>query len=129
VIDWSPDGRYLSYAVSIPIRGAGKIGFCLRLARANRFSALRWVAAVSMMGTFRRTGTGKPIFPMRLDSRGAYAVPFPGPGGKYQIHMVAGGSFATGSRELLPHDLRLRPSELTELRATLVFASRIFASN
>lgn len=36
VIDWSPDGRYLSHAVSIPIRGAGKIGFCLRLARANR---------------------------------------------------------------------------------------------
>jgi hypothetical protein len=56
-IDWSPDGRYSSHAVSIPIRGAGKIGFCLRLARANRFSALRWVAAVSMRELF----VGRPL--------------------------------------------------------------------
>jgi hypothetical protein len=53
VIDWSPDGRYLTYPVFNTNQGRRENWILPPLARANRFSALRWVAAVSMMGTFR----------------------------------------------------------------------------
>jgi hypothetical protein len=58
VVDWSPDVRYLSYDRVNINQGRRENWILLCLARGNRFRALRWLAAVSMMGTFRRTATG-----------------------------------------------------------------------
>ena len=94
VVDWSPDGRYFCPSTpSTSIRDAGRIGFCLCLATGKRFSALRWLAEISMTEIFRRTVAGWLIFRMRLASRKCTSFPFRGLAENTKFRAAADGSF------------------------------------
>jgi Tol biopolymer transport system component len=51
-------------------------------------------------GNFSPDGHWLVYFPDETQQPEVYVVPFPGPGGKYQIHMEADGSFAPSRSSL-----------------------------
>jgi len=103
-LDWSPDGAYL--AVQVHQRSGGTTGEDI------------WMVPLSgerkpfpfLAGEFNETGAsfspdGKWVsFTSNESGRNElYVVPFPGPGGKYQISAggAQGGGFFKGGREIL----------------------------
>jgi len=90
LVDWSPDGRYLSYnAFSInqgrmglwvlPLFGDGKPIQCTPEVTGNQYD-----------GNFSPDGHWLAYFSDETGRLEVYVVPFPGPGGKYQISQEGG---------------------------------------
>jgi Tol biopolymer transport system component len=85
VVDWSPDGRYLSYDAYnlnegrrahwiLPLFGDRKPFQCGSLVGGNQYD-----------GNFSPDGHWVAYFSDETGQPEVYVVPFPGPGGKYQI--------------------------------------------
>jgi hypothetical protein len=93
VVDWSPDGRYLSYG-----------RFNIKQARRENWTKPLQCAPVAggsqYDGNFSPDGHWLAYFSDETGQPEVYVVPFPGRGGKYQIHMAADGSFASSRSSL-----------------------------
>jgi len=85
VVDWSPDGRYLSYDAFninqgrmahwiLPLFGDKKPFQCTPVVGGNQYD-----------GNFSPDGHWLAYFSDETGQPEVYVVPFPGPGGKYQI--------------------------------------------
>ena len=85
VVDWSPDGRYLSFDVFninqgrranwiLPLFGDKKPFQCAPVVGGNQYD-----------GNFSPDGHWLAYFSDETGQPEVYVVPFPGPGGKYQI--------------------------------------------
>jgi Tol biopolymer transport system component len=90
VVDWSPDGRYLSYDAYnlkegrrahwiLPLFGDGKPFQCAPVAGGDQYE-----------GNFSPDGHWLAYFSDETGQPEVYVVPFPGPGGKYQISQNGG---------------------------------------
>ena len=121
VIDWSPDGRYLSYDVAefkeplfknwiLPLSGDRK-PFQVSPSSASQFD-----------GNFSPDGHWLAYFSFETGRPEVFVVPFPGPGGKYQISSGGGWDvrwakgnrlfFLTTGNRLMEADLTLTPQSL-----------------
>jgi Tol biopolymer transport system component len=93
VVDWSPDGRYLSYG-----------RFNIKQGRMENWTKPLQCAPVvggsQYDGNFSPDGHWLAYFSDETGQPEVYVVPFPGRGGKYQIHMAADGSFAPSRSSL-----------------------------
>ena len=90
VVDWSPDGKYLSYDTFddkegrrsnwiLPLFGDRKPFRCTPVESGNQYD-----------GNFSSDGHWLAYFSDEAGQPEVYAVPFPGPGGKYQISQGGG---------------------------------------
>src|ERR1700722_1281617 len=90
VVDWSPDGRYLSYDAYnlkegrrahwiLPLFGDRKPFQCAPVVAGNQYD-----------GNFSPDGHWLAYFSDESGQPEVYVVPFPGPGGKYQISQSGG---------------------------------------
>jgi Tol biopolymer transport system component len=84
VIDWSPDGRYLSYDV-FDINKGGMANWGLPLFGDKKPFQPAPVAGNLYDGNFSPDGHWLAYFSNETGQPEVYVVPFPGPGGKYQI--------------------------------------------
>ena len=90
VVDWSPDGRYISYDIYdmkqgrrsnwiMPVFGDRKPFQCAPVESGNQYD-----------GNFSPDGHWLAYFSDEAGQPEVYIVPFPGPGGKYQISQGGG---------------------------------------
>jgi Tol biopolymer transport system component len=90
VVDWSPDARYLSFDTYdinlgrmahwiLPLFGARKPFQCAPVVGGNQYD-----------GNFSPDGHWLAYFSDETGQPEVYVVPFPGPGGKYQISQSGG---------------------------------------
>jgi len=90
VVDWSPDGKYLSYDTFddkegrrsnwiLPLIGDRKPFRCTAVETGNQYD-----------GNFSSDGHWLAYFSDEAGQPEVYVVPFPGPGGKYQISQGGG---------------------------------------
>ena len=90
VVDWSPDGKYLSYDSFddqegrrsdwiLPLFGDRKPFRCTGMEKGNQYD-----------GNFSPDGHWLAYFSDEAGQPEVYVVPFPGPGGKYQISQGGG---------------------------------------
>ena len=90
VVDWSPDGRYLSFDIFdinlgrrshwiLPLFGDRKPFQCAPVVGGNQYD-----------GNFSPDGHWLAYFSDETGEPEVYVVPFPGPGGKYQISQSGG---------------------------------------
>lgn len=84
VVDWSPDGRYLSYDAFNVNEGRYAI-WALPLFGDKKPFQPAPVAAAQFDGIFSPDGHWLAYFSAETGQPEVYVVPFPGPGGKYQI--------------------------------------------
>lgn len=121
MVDWSPDGRYLSYDVAdskerrfrnwiLPLFGDRK-PFQAASATASQFD-----------GNFSPDGHWLAYFSFETGRPEVFVVPFPGPGGKYQISNGGGWNlrWAKGNRLFfLTTGNRLMEADLTLTQQSL----------
>ena len=90
VVDWSPDGRYLSYdAFNINERRTAQ--WILPLFGDKKpFQCAPVVSGSQYDGNFSPDGHWLAYFSEETGQPEVYVVPFPGPGGKYQISHSGG---------------------------------------
>ena len=122
VVDWSPDGRYLSYNAfntnhgrmelwTLPLVGDRKPILCTPGVTGNQYD-----------GNFSPDGHWLAYFSDETGRLEVYVVPFPGPGGKYQISQDGGRQlrwdkkgdlfFLTTGSQLMKAELNLSAQSL-----------------
>jgi hypothetical protein len=85
VVDWSPDGRYLSYD-ALNIDQERRVQWILPLFVDRKpFQGAPVVRGNQYDGNFSPDGRWLAYFSDETGQPEVYVVPFPGPGGKYQI--------------------------------------------
>jgi len=120
VLDWSPDGHYLSY--NAVTKSAGIATWILPLFGDHKPFQVASVAAPQFDGSFSPDGHWLAYFSYETGRPEVYVVPFPGPGGKYQISHAGGWLvrwskknqlfFLTTGNQLMEADLSLTPQSL-----------------
>jgi Tol biopolymer transport system component len=90
VVDWSPDGRYLSFDTFNIIQG--RFGHWILPLFGDRkpFQCAPVVGGNQFDGNFSPDGHWLAYFSDETGQPEVYVVPFPGPGGKYQISHAGG---------------------------------------
>jgi len=121
VVDWSPDGRYLSYDI-FNLKSARFENWILPLFGERKPFQVAPVAAYQFDGNFSPDGHWLAYFSNETGRPEVYVVPFPGPGGKYQISHAGGWLvrwskrnqlfFLTTGNQLMEADLSLTPQSL-----------------
>ncbi len=121
VVDWSPDGRYLSYYAFNSKKGRGE-NWILPLFGDRKPFQVAPVDASQYDGNFSPDGHWLAYFSYESGRPEVYVVPFPGPGGKYQISRAGGWNLRWGSKnqlyflttgnQLVEADLNLTPQAL-----------------
>lgn len=104
MVDWSPNGRYLPYGRFNIDQRRRKNWILPLFGERKPFQCAPVVGSCQNDGNFSPDGHWLAYFSDETGQPEVYVVPFPGPGGKYQIHMVADGSFAP-SRSSLDNSL------------------------
>jgi eukaryotic-like serine/threonine-protein kinase len=90
VVDWSPDGRYLSYG-AINMNQGRMASWCLPLFGDRKpFQPAPVIAGNQYDGNFSPDGHWYAYFSNETGQPEVYVVPFPRPGGKYQISQGGG---------------------------------------
>jgi eukaryotic-like serine/threonine-protein kinase len=89
VIDWSPDGRYLSFGKFFA-REPGVENWILPLFGGRKPFQAAPVGAAQYDGNFSPDGRWLAYFSYENGRPEIYVVPFPGPGGKFQISQNGG---------------------------------------
>ncbi len=90
MVDWSPDGRYLSYD-TFDIKQGRRSNWILPLFGDRKpFQCAPVVGGNQYDGNFSPDGRWLAYFSDEAGEPEVYVVPFPGPGGKYQISQNGG---------------------------------------
>lgn len=89
VADWSPDGRYISFAESASRASRGRV-WLLPLSGGGKPFQPAAVNASQFEGVFSPDGRWLAYFSDETGRPEVFAVPFPGPGGKFQISQNGG---------------------------------------
>jgi len=100
VVDWSPDGRYLSYYAYNVKKGKGE-NWIVPLFGDRKPFQVAPVGASQYDGNFSPDGHWLAYFSYESGRPEVYVVPFPGPGGKYQISRAGGWNLRWGSKNQL----------------------------
>ncbi|HEX4537467.1 MAG TPA: hypothetical protein VH140_11000 [Candidatus Acidoferrum sp.] len=90
VVDWSPDGRYLSYDAYNLNEGRRALWILPLFGDRKSFQCAPSVAGNQFDGNFSPDGHWLAYFSDETGQPEVYIVPFPGPGGKYQISQKGG---------------------------------------
>jgi eukaryotic-like serine/threonine-protein kinase len=99
VVDWSPDGRYLSYYAFNTKKGRGENWILPPFGDRKPFQVAE--VGASQYGNFSPDGRWLAYFSYESGRPEVYVVPFPGPGGKYQISRAGGWNLRWGSKNQL----------------------------
>ena len=120
-VDWSPDGRYVSYYTFNTKRAQGENWIVPMFGDRKPFQVAP-VGASQYDGNFSPDGHWLAYFSYESGRPEVYVVPFPGPGGKYQISRAGGWNlrwggknqlyFLTTGNQLIEADLNLTPQAL-----------------
>lgn len=89
MVDWSPDSRYLSYDV-FNVKERREENWILPLVGDKKPFQVAHVDASQYDGNFSPDGRWFAYFSYESGRPEVYVVPFPGPGGKYQISHTGG---------------------------------------
>lgn len=89
VVDWSPDGRYISFDVR-SANSPGMQNWIEPLFGDHKPFQVAPVNAAQFDGNFSPDGRWMAYFSYETGRPEIYVVPFPGPGGKYQISQNGG---------------------------------------
>ncbi len=89
VVDWSPDGRFLSLD-AYNLKVAREENWILPLFGARKPFRVTHSHAAEYDGNFSPDGRWLAYFSYESGRPEVYVVPFPGPGGKYQISHASG---------------------------------------
>jgi Tol biopolymer transport system component len=89
VVDWSPDGRYLSFNCKVTAEARTALWILPLVGERKPFKATP-VATDVYDGRFSPDGRWLAYFSYESGRPEAYVVPFPGPGGKFQISQNGG---------------------------------------
>ena len=90
VVDWSPDGRYLSYD-AFDVKQSRMANWILPLFGDRKpFQPAPVIGGNQYDGNFSPDGRWFAYFSNETGQPEVYVVPFPGPGGKYQISRGGG---------------------------------------
>jgi hypothetical protein len=100
VVDWSPDGRYLSYYAFNAKKGQGE-NWIVPLFGDRKPFQVAPVGAAQYDGNFSPDGHWLAYFSYESGRPEVYVVPFPGPGGKYQISRAGGWNLRWGGKNQL----------------------------
>jgi serine/threonine protein kinase/Tol biopolymer transport system component len=100
VVDWSPDGRYLSYYAFDAKKAQGE-NWIVPLFGDRKPFQVAPVAAAQYDGNFSPDGHWLAYFSYESGRPEVYVVPFPGPGGKYQISRAGGWNLRWGGKNQL----------------------------
>ena len=100
VVDWSPDIQYLSYDRFNINQGRRENWILPLFGERKPFQCAPVVSGSQYDGNFSPDGHWLVYFSDETQQPEVYVVPFPGPGGKYQIHTAADGSFAPSRSSL-----------------------------
>jgi eukaryotic-like serine/threonine-protein kinase len=121
IVDWSPDGRYLSYDFYNRKEGREENWILPLFGDKKPFQAAHTDAS-QFDGNFSPDGRWLAYFSYESGRPEVYVVPFPGPGGKYQISHNGGWLvrwakgdklfFSTMDNRLMAADLALSASSL-----------------
>ena len=121
VVDWSPDGRYISYYAFNTTEARGE-NWILPLFGERKPFQVAPVSAAQYDGNFSPDGHWLAYFSYESGRPEVYVVPFPGPGGKYQISHAGGWNlrwsgknqlfFLTTGNQLVEADLNLTAQAL-----------------
>lgn len=121
MVDWSPDGRYLAYDVW-SVKNGIEEAWTLPLFGDKKPFQPAHISASQYDGVFSPDGHWFGYFSYESGRPEVYVVPFPGPGGKYQISHSGGwlARWATGGKlfystmgnRLMEADLALGPNAL-----------------
>jgi Tol biopolymer transport system component len=119
--NWSPDGRYISYYTFNNKDGRGETWVLPLFGDRKPFQPAA-VTADQYDGQFSPDGHWLAYFSYESGRPEVYVVPFPGPGGKYQISRTGGWAnrwsgqnqlfFLTTGNQLMEADLSLTPQSL-----------------
>jgi serine/threonine protein kinase len=90
VVDWSPDGRYLSYDAYNLNQGRSAHWILPLFGDRKPFQCAPAIAGNQYDGNFSPDGHWLAYFSDETGQPEVYVVPFPGPGGKYQISQNGG---------------------------------------
>ncbi len=99
-VDWSPDGRYISYYAFDTQKGFGGDWILPLFGDRKPFQAAP-VGASQYDGNFSPDGHWLAYFSYESGRPEVYVVPFPGPGGKYQISRAGGWNLRWGNKNQL----------------------------
>jgi Tol biopolymer transport system component len=122
VENWSPDGRYISYYTFNNNKDARGETWVLPLFGDRKPFQPAAATADQYDGQFSPDGHWLAYFSYESGRPEVYVVPFPGPGGKYQISRTGGWAnrwsgknqlfFLTTGNQLMEADLSLTPQSL-----------------
>jgi Tol biopolymer transport system component len=122
VVDWSPDGRYLSYDAYNLNEGRRALWILPLFGDRKSFQCAPSVAGNQFDGNFSPDGHWLAYFSDETGQPEVYIVPFPGPGGKYQISQKGGWLvrwdkkgdlfFLTTGNQVIKAELNLGPQSL-----------------
>ena len=122
VVDWSPDGRYLSYDAFNINQGGRELWILPLFGDRKPFQYTPGVAGNQYDGNFSPDGHWLAYFSDETGRLEVYVVPFPGPGGKYQISQEGGRQlrwdkkgdlfFLTTGNQLMKAELNLNAQSL-----------------
>jgi eukaryotic-like serine/threonine-protein kinase len=90
VVDWSPDGRYLSYDAYNLNQGRRSHWILPLFGDRKPFQCAPAIGGNQYDGNFSPDGHWLAYFSDETGQPEVYVVPFPGPGGKYQISQSGG---------------------------------------
>jgi eukaryotic-like serine/threonine-protein kinase len=122
VVDWSPDGRYLSYDAYNLNEGRRAHWILPLFGDRKPFQCAPSIAGNQYDGNFSPDGHWLAYFSDETGQPEVYVVPFPGPGGKYQISQNGGWLvrwdkkgdlfFLTTGNQVTKAELNLGPQSL-----------------
>jgi Tol biopolymer transport system component len=115
VIDWSPDGRYLSFNENVTKTSFTELSVLPLFGDRKPFQPAA-VSASQYDGVFSPDGRWIEYFSYESGRPEVYVVPFPGPGGKFQISQNGGWNCAwdkKGNLYYMSMGNRLMEAELT----------------
>jgi len=122
LVDWSPDGRYLSYNAFNINQGRTAHWILPLFGDRKPFQCTPGVAGNQWDGNFSPDGHWLAYFSDETGRKEVYVVPFPGPGGKYQISQDGGWQlrwdkkgdlfFLTTGHQVMKAELNLSPQSL-----------------
>jgi eukaryotic-like serine/threonine-protein kinase len=122
VVDWSPDGRYLTYNAFSINQGRMRLWVLPLFGDRRPFECTPGIAGNQYDGNFSPDGRWLAYFSDETGRLEVYVVPFPGPGGKYQISQEGGRQlrwdkkgnlfFLTTGSQLMKAELNLSAQSL-----------------
>jgi Tol biopolymer transport system component/predicted Ser/Thr protein kinase len=139
VVDWSPDGRYLSYDV-FNLKDSREENWVLPLLGDRKPFRVTPLDANQYDGNFSPDGRWFAYFSYETGRPEVFVVPFPGPGGKYQISQAGGWLvrwaqggklfFSTMGNRVMEADLALTGNslEIKSIRALFQMAPPTLAA-